>query len=287
MNGRTDARRAVPWSRDLVRIVSWNIERGLHYPGILKFLRTIQPDLILLQEVDRNARRTQYRDIASELARALDVNVVFGTEFQELSEGSRASPAFHGQATLSPWPLSNGRIIRFRDQSDFWRPRWYVPQLGVFQRRTGGRIALVAEADVYGRTLVIYNLHLESKGNDALRVRQLEEVLNDRRRYGNRSLCVIGGDFNLNAEHGEAARALRDAGFHDAVRTSGRATTPVHGLSPHANAIDWIFVSDALDSQGGQVHNDVHDSDHYPVSTHVRRSVLETSPVIKFINKLF
>ena len=93
-----------------------------------------------------------------------------------------------------------------------------MPQLGVFQRRTGGRIALVAEANVYGRTLVIYNLHLESKGNDALRLRQLEEVLNDRRQYGNRSLCVIGGDFNLNAGNGEAARALRDAGFHDAVR---------------------------------------------------------------------
>ena len=187
MNDRTDARRAIParpWSRDFVRIVSWNIERGLRFRGILDFLRTIQADLILLQEVDLNARRTHYRDVASELAHALQLNVVFGEEFRELSEGSRASPAFHGQATLSPWPLSNGRIIQFRDQSNFWKPRWYVPEIGVFQRRTGGRIALVAEANVYGRMLVIYNLHLESKGNAALRLRQLGEVLEDRRRYG-------------------------------------------------------------------------------------------------------
>ena len=76
---------------------------------------------------------------------------------------------------------------------------------------------------------------------------------------------MIGGDFNLNAGHGEAARALREAGFHDAVRTSGRPTTPVHGLPHHAWAIDWIFVSGGLESLGGQVHDNVHESDHYPV----------------------
>ena len=117
-----------------------------------------------------------YRDVASELAHALNLNYVFGVEFQELSEGTRARPAYHGMATLSPWPLSKPRIIRFRDQSTFWRPRWYVPDLPVFQRRIGGRIALVAEATVYGRKVVTYNLHLESRGPDELRLRQLNEV---------------------------------------------------------------------------------------------------------------
>ena len=87
---------ARPWSRDFFRIVSWNIERGLQFPKILDFLRTIEADLLLLQEVDLNARRTRYRDIASELAHALNLNYVFGMEFQELSEGTAASPAFHG-----------------------------------------------------------------------------------------------------------------------------------------------------------------------------------------------
>ncbi|HTR38627.1 MAG TPA: endonuclease/exonuclease/phosphatase family protein, partial [Bryobacteraceae bacterium] len=99
--------------------MSWNIERGLQFPRILEFLRTIEADLILLQEVDLNARRTHFSDIASELAQALNMNFVFGKEFQELSEGSQAFPAFQGQATLSPWPLSRGRMIQFRDQSNF------------------------------------------------------------------------------------------------------------------------------------------------------------------------
>ena len=84
------------------------------------------------------------------MAHFLNLNYVFGMEFQELGEGTAARPAFHGMATLSPWPLSKARIIRFGDQSRFWTPHWYVPDLPVFQRRLGGRIALVTEAPFTG-----------------------------------------------------------------------------------------------------------------------------------------
>jgi endonuclease/exonuclease/phosphatase family metal-dependent hydrolase len=253
-----------PWSRDFCRIVSWNIERGFQFPKIRDFLATIQADLLLLQEVDLNARRTHYRDIASELAQALNFNYVFGMEFEELAEGTRARPAFHGMATLSPWPLSKGRIIRFHDQSTFWKPRWYVPDLPVFQRRTGGRIALVAEAAIYGERVVTYNLHLESRGTDDLRLRQLNEVLEDCRKYVGKPKLVVAGDFNLDAGTGDPARALRDAGLTDAVGIGGRPTATPHVLS-HARPIDWIFVSAAPESKG-QVHHDIHASDHYPLS---------------------
>ena len=254
-----------PWSRDFFRIVSWNIERGLQFPKILDFLRTIQVDLLLLQEVDLYARRTRYRDIASDLAHCLNLNYVFGTEFQELSEGTAASPAYHGMATLSPWPLSRARVIRFRDQSTFWKPHWYVPDLPVFQRRLGGRIALVTEAIIYGRKVVTYNLHLESRGADDLRLRQLNEVLADGRKYAGRPELVIAGDFNLNAGAGEAARALRHTGFCDAVGLPAHPTSTAHLLSHRTHPIDWIFASSARNSQG-RVHDDVHASDHYPVS---------------------
>ena len=240
---------ARPWSRDFFRIVSWNIERGLQFPKILDFLQTIQADLLLLQEVDLNARRTRYRDIASELARCLNLNYVFGMEFQELSEGTAARPAYHG------WRRSHHGRSR--------EPGLFVsvtsPRSGsrvgmcrispTFQRRIGGRIALVAEANIYGRKVVTYNLHLESRGADELRLRQLNEVLADCRRYVDRPSFVVAGDFNLDAGAGDAARALGDAGFRDAVGSPGRPTTPAHVLS-HARAIDWIFVSDTAGFPG-------------------------------------
>ena len=139
-----------------------------------------------------------------------------------------------------------------------------MPNLATFQRRIGGRIALVAEANIYGRKVVTYNLHLESRGADELRVRQLNEVLADCRRYVDRPSFVVAGDFNLNAGAGDAARALGDAGFRDAVGSPERPTTPAHVLS-HARAIDWIFVSDTADSRG-QVHHEIRASDHYPIS---------------------
>jgi hypothetical protein len=35
-----------------------------------------------------------------------------------------------------------------------------------FQERLGGRLALVSEANIAGKTIDTYNLHLESKGDD-------------------------------------------------------------------------------------------------------------------------
>ena len=250
---------ARPPGQDSVRVVSWNIERGFRLPKIVEFLRNTRADLMLLQEVDLNARRTHCRDIAAELGRALNLNYAFGMEFQELAEGTPAKPAFHGMATLSRWPLSSARIIRFRHQSGFWKPRWYVPDLAVFQRRLGGRIALVAETAICDRKVVTYNLHLESRGDDAVRLAQLNEVLADCQTHADQPVLIIAGDFNFAAGEGAAGKALDEAGFRDAVRSPGHPTTTSHRV------IDWIFVSDRLES-AGRVHNEVRASDHYPVS---------------------
>lgn len=95
-----------------VKVVSWNINRGLQLPRIIEFLSRSQADILLLQEADLNARRTHHLNVAREIARKLQCNYVFGREFQELTQGSSQSPAYHGQATLSRWPLSNARLFR-------------------------------------------------------------------------------------------------------------------------------------------------------------------------------
>jgi endonuclease/exonuclease/phosphatase family metal-dependent hydrolase len=215
--------------------------------------------------VDLNARRTQHRDIACELARSLELNYVFGTEFQEPGAGSGGSPAHHGQATLSPWPLSNGRIIRFQCQSNFWKPRWYIPQIELFQRRLGGRIALVTETLIYDRRLVTYNLHLESRGKDVLRLQQPREALEDAKRYSESSVVIVGGDFNLDSGNCEAIATLASARLHDAVRLLELPTTMARVPFQHSRCIDWIYISDEVRSDG-LVHNTVQGSDHYPVS---------------------
>src|SRR5580704_19288141 len=97
------------WSPQTIRVVNWNIDRGLRLPEVADFLEAQHADVLTLQEVDLNARRTRNRNVAEELARRLGMNYVFGREFEELTQGSRTSPAYHGQATLSRWCLKNPR----------------------------------------------------------------------------------------------------------------------------------------------------------------------------------
>ena len=128
------------WPPQSIRVVIWNIDRGLRLPEIADFFASQRADLLILQEVDLNARRTHYLNIAEELACKLGMNYVFGREFEELTQGSRTSPAYHGQAVLSRWRMKNPRLIRFRAQSGFWRPRWFLPRTAPFQERLGGAL---------------------------------------------------------------------------------------------------------------------------------------------------
>jgi len=257
----------VLWPPRSLRIVDWNIDRGQQLKGVIDFLGSTNADILILQEADLNARRTHRLNIAQEIARKLEMDYVFGCEFQELVQGSKSSPAYHGQAILSKWPISNPRLIRFSRQSHFWQPHWFLPNREPFQERLGGRIALVAHINVAGSKVVTYNLHLESRGNDALRISQLAEVLSDATCYDAECPVIVAGDLNLDASREPVALALANASFHDAVASSrSTPTTPAHGLFEGRRRIDWAFVRGPLRASSGHVHDSVNASDHYPIS---------------------
>src|SRR5277367_1798561 len=237
-----------------LRIVDWNIDRGQQLQGITNVLVGMNPDILTLQEVDLNARRTKHLNIAETISRELGMNYVFGREFQELVQGSKDSPAYHGQAILSKWPISNPRVIRFSKQSRFWQPHWFLPNIEPFQERLGGRIALVAYINVAGSKVVIYNLHLESRGNDALRISQLQEVLSDATCYDAACPVIVAGDLNLDASREPVALALANVRFQDAVASPRNSpTTRAPGLFEGRRRIDWAFVRGPLRASSGQI----------------------------------
>jgi len=250
---------------DSIRVVNWNINRGLRLQKVIEFLASAKADVFLLQESDLNARRTHHLNVAKEIAQKLQMNYVFGREFQELTQGSRVSPAYHGQATLSRWPLSNSRILRFQKQSNFWRPRWFLPEVQPFQERIGGRLALVCETAIAGKRLVTYNLHLESKGDNALRCSQIEETLEDSRRYDISTPIVLAGDLNLDVSREPASTAITQTQFLDAFANHHVPTTPGSFLEP-GRTIDWIFTRGPIRASQPQVGRSVSASDHYPLS---------------------
>ena len=257
----------VPWSRDYIKVITWNIERGLQFSGIVEFLRTAEADLILLQEVDLNARRTQRLDVANDLARTLRLNYVFGKQFCELAQGSHASPAYQGLATLSPWALTEARVFFFEHQTEFWKPRWYTPNLQLLQRRLGGRIALICDVAIGANRLLTYNLHLESRGSNALRLAQLNETIADAGRNA-QSLVILGGDFNLESGNSKATSLIHAVGLRDGVQIFGLPTTVARRFR-RPKSIDRIYVSGVARAEG-QVHTCIEASDHHPVSAVLR-----------------
>jgi endonuclease/exonuclease/phosphatase family metal-dependent hydrolase len=252
------------------RVISWNINRGQQLDEVLQFLHRTPADLILLQETDVNARRTQHRNIAREIAQALRMNYVFGREFQELTQGNHSSPAYHGQATLSRFPILSSRILTFSRQSGFWRPRWFIPQLEKSQRRLGGRMALVSHVGWSEKHLLVYNLHLESRGSDQLRSSQLAEVVTDIHQYGSGLPVVVGGDFNFELSREPAISVVNGAWLQNPFNHGNRRPTVTRPRLGRPGAIDCILVGGPLSYGSPELYDSVVASDHYPLSVAVQ-----------------
>ena len=67
---------------DSVRVVSWNIDRGLHLDRVIEFLIGAKADILLLQEADQNARRTHRTNVAREIAQKLRMNYALAKNFR-------------------------------------------------------------------------------------------------------------------------------------------------------------------------------------------------------------
>lgn len=251
---------------DTVRIVTWNINRGLRLNELIEFLEGAAADLILLQEADSNARRTHCRNVAREIAQALAMDYVFGCEFEELTQRHNGMPAYHGQATLSRFPLLNSRILRFHRQSGFWLPRWFIPRMKVFQRRLGGRMVLITCIDFPERRFLVYNVHLESRGDDGLRCCQLWELLDDVSQHADETQVVVAGDFNADLRQEPAVSAISHAGLSNPLALVSSLRTTVSSRFNGPRTIDWILTKGPLIASEPKLHDSIRASDHYPIS---------------------
>jgi endonuclease/exonuclease/phosphatase family metal-dependent hydrolase len=244
-----------------INVVTWNIDRGTQLSAIVESLASCRADLILLQEVDWNTHRTGFADIAAELSKRLQQNAVYGIEFEELSQEEPGKPAYIGQATLTRLPIVNSRVLRFRNQSGFWKPHSWIPSgMPLMQRRQGNRIALVTELRFNGGTLVVYNAHLESRSMGLIQSAQLDEMLADAQRYPSATPILLGGDLNTKYFPSVFLRKLERAGFQSAL---GQRIERTHTIML---SLDWLFARGPVAWGSGAVEQALQGSDHYPIA---------------------
>lgn len=239
----------------VLRVVCLNVERGYRLAEITSLFRKLQADVYILQETDVGARRTGYKNIAREIAEALEMHYVFAVEFEELKQSKGGRPAYHGQATISRYPIINPRVLRFENQPYDWSRDF-------FQRRRGGRMALLAEVVVGPQKVLIVNTHLESRADDKSRAGQSEEITRYYEQNYHADLSVIvAGDFNTSSGF-LPLRTMEN--FYQ----SGLTDSFAGSFGPKATAgnkrLDWILYKNFQVISARVLHS-VAVSDHDPL----------------------
>jgi endonuclease/exonuclease/phosphatase family metal-dependent hydrolase len=162
-----------------LRVLSYNIHHAEGVDGrldverIAGVIRSVEPDLVALQEVDRNVERSQSVDQPAELARLTMMRVVFGANI-ELQGGQ------YGNAILSRFPIS-------RQQNHL------LPRLDNGEQR--GLLEAEIQLEPSGETLLLYATHLDHRRSDQERIASAKWI-NERVAQHPRQAALLVGDLN-------------------------------------------------------------------------------------------
>ncbi len=129
---------------------------------------------------------------------------------------------------------------------------------------------LVTEVDLQGQVVIVYNLHLESRGNDDLRLAQLEEVLTDASTRWPGIPALVAGDLNFDISERPADALIHGADFRSVLGQPGFFTRPARKLFGSPRTIDWALTSGSVEAGQGRIHANINASDHYPISFTLR-----------------
>lgn len=206
-------------SAGAVRVMTYNIFGGRNPDGARDFgriatvIKTINPDLAALQEIDIGTERLQKRDLLKELAELTGLKPVFA-EAMPYQGGS------YGIGALCKWPLENLKITP-------------LPTLPDIEPRT----SFTAECRLPGGlAFTLVNTHLAAFDGEALRIRQAEALL----QATPDAPAVLMGDFNATPESTPMKTLF--ARWADAWAAN---TTPGHTVPVDAprRRIDYILTN--------------------------------------------
>jgi len=219
-----------------VRVVSYNIlhnQRGMN--GVIEEIRRLQPDFVLLQEVEREHLSTMTRELGS------------------LPAVYHASENLAGRASWGNAILSGHRLYEAKS----------IPNPG------GGSFGVWGTAVVDGKKFRIACVHLSAtykvdlKHFEESAVNRYKELTNLVKAWedAGRPPIIIGGDFNQLAIHNNYELMTRH--WNDGLKVLGKDQNTFH-QKLLATRIDYLLLSKEWKPlDGGVVDSDA--SDHRPV----------------------
>ena len=252
-----------------LKVVSWNIERGIHFDALYALLRedlrVADFDMLLLNEVDLGMGRSNNRDVARDLADSLGCDFVFANQHLVLGEGDPGeaghgvpnTTSLHGCAVLSRVPIQRFAAVSLPE---------YVDKLRSMEIRLGRKRALVVEVDVGDAPCLVVSVHLDPFAPSRHRAAQLQRIDWGVQVFGTRP-CLLGGDFNT-LTYDFSSPASLAANLVTKATSIGVAGTVQHYMVPELRFERPVFdtlshlnfeIAGFNDRRSGTLFFDAHD----------------------------
>lgn len=217
------------------RTVLYKKEVNSNLDRIVDEINRIKPDILLLQEVDYDAKRSAYVDQMQYIMdRTYFANGYFGTLWNsQFLPSDGLGRINEGNTILSRWPVSEGRLypLPLRNDLDALTKYFYVRETVM-----SAKVTMSGNKEFY-----VINTHLSAFSTDDTKFRQLERYID---------ICdsisaigkpmITGGDYNLIPPNS----AVDDYCFIDACEAESfhkPGDDPMHKEgSYYAEQINWL-----------------------------------------------
>jgi endonuclease/exonuclease/phosphatase family metal-dependent hydrolase len=164
------------------RVLTYNIHKAIGVDGrfdpprVAEVIAHHDPDVVLLQEVDRGAPRSNHLDLASHLSNTLSY------QYRAASMNVFMKRGKYGNATFSRFPIGRQHNI---DLTVSWRKRRGAQHTRIMVGENGRPLSID-----------VFNVHLGLSATE--RRRQVRQLLGtpDVERLDDSHACIIGGDMN-------------------------------------------------------------------------------------------
>ena len=201
-----------------LRILSYNIHHAegvdgkLDVPRIAQVILSVEPDLVALQEVDKNTTRTGKVNQDIELANLTKMNSVFGSNIT--FQGGQ-----YGNAILSKFPIIKNK-------------NFLLPNVDSGEQRG----LLRSQIQISNKeNILFFSTHLDHRRSDTERLASAEAI-NQIISLNNKSPAILAGDFNDVPE----SPTLKELGKLW-LRTNKKILKTIPASKP-SRQIDYIFV---------------------------------------------
>lgn len=205
-----------------LRVLSYNIhhaegvDRKLDLERITKVMLSVKPDVVALQEVDKNVKRTGSIDQPAELARLTGMNVIFGANI-ELQGGH------YGNAVLSRFPIARHK-------------NHLLPNIDNGEQR--GVIEAEIQVPQADQTILLLATHLDHRADERERIASAKTI-NELIASHPEQPALLAGDLNATPES-KTLQLFKKMWIR--ANAKPMATVPVHNPTKQ---IDFILYRPA------------------------------------------